>query len=45
VLFGVGTLWVLLQNGVMLGVVGGLAIGSATAGRSSSSSPRTACWS
>jgi len=26
--FGVGTLWVLLQNGVMLGVVGGLAIGS-----------------
>jgi len=27
-LFGVGTLWVLLQNGVMLGVVGGLAIGS-----------------
>jgi uncharacterized membrane protein SpoIIM required for sporulation len=27
-LLGVGTLWVLLQNGVMLGVVGGLAIGA-----------------
>jgi uncharacterized membrane protein SpoIIM required for sporulation len=27
-LLGVGTLWVLLQNGVMLGVVAGLAIGS-----------------
>jgi uncharacterized membrane protein SpoIIM required for sporulation len=26
--FGVGTLWVLLQNGLILGVVGGLAIGS-----------------
>lgn len=27
-LLGLGTLWVLLQNGVLLGVVGGLAIGS-----------------
>jgi uncharacterized membrane protein SpoIIM required for sporulation len=28
ILFGLGTLYVLLQNGVLIGVVGGLAIGS-----------------
>ena len=45
-LLGLGTLYVLLQNGVMLGVVGGLGDRRRQRSRrSSSSSPRTACWS
>ena len=45
-LLGLGTLYVLLQNGVLLGVVGGLGDRRRQrARRSSSSSPRTACSS